>query len=181
MKLGQHEVCTTGEREETYLTKECIAESLRQQARWQESTIVRVLTGLGGSTIPIEELVQSGGLCRYVITPESAQYLTGADEDEPEQRPFSPEYLENIQRFYSSLDAGLLRCAFGSVEIAASDVHATVSSESAMSKEETALPPLSQVVDELLADVPESVWDRIPPDLSRNFDHYLYGAPREDE
>ena len=40
-------------------------------------------------------------------------------------------------------------------------------------------PTLIEEIDELMADVPQSVWNDIPPDLVRNFDHYLYGAPKE--
>lgn len=41
--------------------------------------------------------------------------------------------------------------------------------------------PIWEVVKEIGATVPESEWVNVPPDLSRNFKHYLYGAPREDE
>jgi hypothetical protein len=30
---------------------------------------------------------------------------------------------------------------------------------------------------EIMADVPDEVWERIPTDGSENLDHYLYGAP----
>jgi hypothetical protein len=30
------------------------------------------------------------------------------------------------------------------------------------------------------ANVPRQAWDDVPSDLSKNIDHYLYGAPRED-
>lgn len=39
----------------------------------------------------------------------------------------------------------------------------------------------SELADELTADVPDSEWDKVPTDLARNLDHYLYGAPKEDE
>lgn len=39
----------------------------------------------------------------------------------------------------------------------------------------------SELADELTADVPDSEWDKVPTDLVRNLDHYLYGAPKEDE
>jgi hypothetical protein len=29
------------------------------------------------------------------------------------------------------------------------------------------------------ARVPADEWAKVPPDLSKNVDHYLYGAPRE--
>ena len=29
------------------------------------------------------------------------------------------------------------------------------------------------------ADMPASEWDRLPPDLSDNLDHYIYGTPKE--
>ncbi len=40
---------------------------------------------------------------------------------------------------------------------------------------------LSEIADELMADVPDSEWDKIPTDLARNLDHYLYGAPKDEE
>jgi putative addiction module CopG family antidote len=33
----------------------------------------------------------------------------------------------------------------------------------------------------LASGVPDEDWARLPSDLSKNFDHYLYGAPRTDE
>ncbi|MEW6237029.1 MAG: hypothetical protein AB1656_16720 [Candidatus Omnitrophota bacterium] len=42
----------------------------------------------------------------------------------------------------------------------------------------TARPIWEQVI-ELGESVPEEEWDRIPTDLSKNLDHYLYGAKRE--
>lgn len=41
--------------------------------------------------------------------------------------------------------------------------------------------PLSEIADDLTADVPDSEWDKIPTDLVRNLDHYLYGAPKDEE
>lgn len=35
--------------------------------------------------------------------------------------------------------------------------------------------PLSQVADELTADIPDAEWDKVPVDLSRNMDEHLYG------
>lgn len=43
------------------------------------------------------------------------------------------------------------------------------------------LRPLSEVADELTADIPDAEWDKVPTDLARNLDHYLYGAPKEGE
>jgi hypothetical protein len=28
-------------------------------------------------------------------------------------------------------------------------------------------------------EIPEKEWAKLPTDLSRNFEHYMYGAPRE--
>ena len=43
------------------------------------------------------------------------------------------------------------------------------------------LRPLSEVADELAADIPDAEWDKVPTDLAKNLDHYLYGAPKEGE
>jgi len=38
--------------------------------------------------------------------------------------------------------------------------------------------PIEEVLAELAAEVPEEDWRRLPPDLTDNLDHYLYGTPR---
>ena len=37
---------------------------------------------------------------------------------------------------------------------------------------------LSEVISEITKDVPASVWDSLPTDLSKNLDHYLYGKKK---
>ena len=36
-----------------------------------------------------------------------------------------------------------------------------------------------QEIREIVADVPDEVWEQIPRDGSENLDHYLYGAPKK--
>ncbi len=37
-----------------------------------------------------------------------------------------------------------------------------------------------EIARRISASVPDEEWDKIPRDLSKNFDHYHYGHPRED-
>ena len=39
--------------------------------------------------------------------------------------------------------------------------------------------PIEEVLAEIASQVPEKEWQKLPPDLSDNLDHYLYGAPRK--
>ena len=39
--------------------------------------------------------------------------------------------------------------------------------------------PIEQVLQELANQVPQAEWDRLPPDLSDQLDHYLYGWPKQ--
>jgi len=41
--------------------------------------------------------------------------------------------------------------------------------------------PIWEEVLEIGASVPQEEWDKVPTDLSKNLDHYLYGAPKEEE
>ena len=41
--------------------------------------------------------------------------------------------------------------------------------------------PIWEIAAEISASVPDEEWEKVPTDLSKNFDHYLYGAPKEDE
>ncbi|MBW4693444.1 MAG: hypothetical protein KME27_16980 [Lyngbya sp. HA4199-MV5] len=34
------------------------------------------------------------------------------------------------------------------------------------------------MIDEIRAQVPDEEWKKLPTDLSKNIDHYLYGAPK---
>jgi hypothetical protein len=36
---------------------------------------------------------------------------------------------------------------------------------------------LEQEIAAIWADVPESEWNHLPPDLTRSLDHYVYGTP----
>jgi hypothetical protein len=38
-----------------------------------------------------------------------------------------------------------------------------------------------EMVSEVTREVPEREWERVPADLSRNVDHYLYGSKRTDK
>lgn len=37
---------------------------------------------------------------------------------------------------------------------------------------------IEQVIAEIVADVPESEWERLPSDLIEQLDHYVYGLPK---
>lgn len=38
--------------------------------------------------------------------------------------------------------------------------------------------PIWERIQDLMADVPEEEWDRLPTDLSEQHDHYIYGTPK---
>ena len=38
--------------------------------------------------------------------------------------------------------------------------------------------PIDEVIVDIMSDVPDEELKRLPPDLSENLDHYLYGAPK---
>ncbi len=42
------------------------------------------------------------------------------------------------------------------------------------------LPPFLQFVEEISAQIPREEWEKLPKDLSKNLDHYLYGLPKDD-
>jgi hypothetical protein len=39
--------------------------------------------------------------------------------------------------------------------------------------------PIEEIIDEIMADVPVSEWDKLPPDLTDQIDHYVYGTPKQ--
>jgi len=41
--------------------------------------------------------------------------------------------------------------------------------------------PIWEVALEIGASVPDEEWARVPGDLAKNLDHYLYGAPKHEE
>lgn len=41
--------------------------------------------------------------------------------------------------------------------------------------------PIWELAVEIGAQVPDEEWAKVPSDLSKNLDHYLYRAPRDDE
>jgi hypothetical protein len=42
------------------------------------------------------------------------------------------------------------------------------------------LPPFLQFVEEISAQIPKEEWAKLPSDLSKNLDHYLYGSPKDE-
>ena len=38
--------------------------------------------------------------------------------------------------------------------------------------------PIWEIVSEIGSEIPEEEWEKVPSDLSKNLDHYLYGTPR---
>jgi hypothetical protein len=42
-------------------------------------------------------------------------------------------------------------------------------------------PPLWERIAAISARVPMEEWEKLPRDLAKNFDHYLYGAPKEED
>ena len=43
------------------------------------------------------------------------------------------------------------------------------------------LPSFLQFVEEISAQIPQEEWAKLPSDLSKNLDHYLYGSPKDEE
>jgi hypothetical protein len=39
-------------------------------------------------------------------------------------------------------------------------------------------PSIEEKIERLMADVPEEEWAKLPPDLTDNPDHYIYGTPK---
>jgi hypothetical protein len=48
------------------------------------------------------------------------------------------------------------------------------------SQQPPSLPSFLQFIDEVSAQVPREEWEKLPKDLSKNLDHYLYGSPKEE-
>ena len=41
--------------------------------------------------------------------------------------------------------------------------------------------PILSMIDDITAQIPPEEFDKLPLDLSKNLDHYLYGSPKIDE
>jgi len=40
--------------------------------------------------------------------------------------------------------------------------------------------PIWEIAEKIASTVPDSEWAKVPPDLSKNVDHYLYGALKDE-
>ncbi|HVF59959.1 MAG TPA: hypothetical protein VNJ70_09150 [Thermoanaerobaculia bacterium] len=47
--------------------------------------------------------------------------------------------------------------------------------------EEAPRQPIWEVAAEIAGTVPDDVWKSVPTDLSKNLDHYFYGAPKDED
>lgn len=45
----------------------------------------------------------------------------------------------------------------------------------------SSLPPFLKFVEDISAQIPKEEWEKLPKDLSKNLDHYLYGLPKDEE
>lgn len=61
-----------------------------------------------------------------------------------------------------------------SSELAGRRVRVTVLADEPTTK------PLWEQIIEIGEQVPESEWTKLPKDLARNFEHYMYGSPKEE-
>ena len=59
--------------------------------------------------------------------------------------------------------------------------HKIKESQTADSLQPPSLPSFLQFAEEISAQIPLEEWEKLPKDLSKNLDHYLYGAPKEEE
>lgn len=57
----------------------------------------------------------------------------------------------------------------------------TTNSQPAQESQPLDTRPIWERVADISAQVPPEEWAKLPKDLSKNVDHYLYGAPKEDE
>ncbi|MCY7321338.1 MAG: hypothetical protein LH660_05940 [Phormidesmis sp. CAN_BIN36] len=53
--------------------------------------------------------------------------------------------------------------------------------QTADSQQALTLPSFLQFVEDISAQVPREEWEKLPSDLSKNLDHYLYGSPKDEE
>ena len=49
------------------------------------------------------------------------------------------------------------------------------------SQQPTDFPSLLEMIREIHESTPESAWDNVPTDSARNYKHYLYGHPKEED
>jgi hypothetical protein len=46
---------------------------------------------------------------------------------------------------------------------------------------DTTVPPIWEIATQIGAEIPREEWAKVPGDLSKNVDHYLYGSPKVDD
>lgn len=49
------------------------------------------------------------------------------------------------------------------------------------SSESSNIPSFLRAIEEISSHVPSEEWGKLPKDLSKNLDHYLYGSPKVEE
>lgn len=59
--------------------------------------------------------------------------------------------------------------------------HKIVEEQTTDSERSPSLPSFLQFIEEISAQVPKEEWEKLPKDLSKNVDHYLYGTPKDEE
>ncbi|TAE56963.1 MAG: hypothetical protein EAZ87_17240 [Nostocales cyanobacterium] len=42
-------------------------------------------------------------------------------------------------------------------------------------------PSFLNFVDDITSQIPQTEWEKLPSDMSKNLDHYLYGLPKSEE
>lgn len=172
----------TAEFRDTYPHQEHVADRLRRTAipcgglLGDAVTVVAIL----GEDVVFFEHDQM--LPLYFNRLGDAEAPTAPSGWEPDRSSASPAQLQELKRFWHGVGARSWNPTIGRIDFAATTHHSTSTvTDAPTTREVPETRPLLDVIDELIAGVPESDWDSVPTDLARNLDHYLYGAPKEDE
>lgn len=59
--------------------------------------------------------------------------------------------------------------------------HRTAQATAPESPHRSTLPSFLQFAEDVSAQIPKEEWEKLPTDLSKNVDYYLYGSPKTEE
>lgn len=163
--------------------KDLVSDEIRRNRRPRDGFVIHGATfasmHVGLRVIP--EQTHSSPILE--LESEAVSILTALGRSFAEESiPLSLELRGEHQRFWDSLDRCTSMQPEGAV-VAIDGANQCVATGPMGGRynETPVLRPFWEVAAEITASVPQHEWDKVPTDLSRNLDHYLYGDEKERE
>lgn len=179
--LNETTILTTSGFREVDASKEAMADDIGRirPSRSRFAVEVFAVTPTQGAYIEVKAQHQSSFSLSMPLPWSDLTILTAARHSPIDQGMSSFHVSQEVRDFWDAVPGWLLPISCNI------DVHTSAFSTTSTSQPRRLPPkrrrPIWEVGAEIAASIPDEEAKKLPKDLSRNLDHYLYGVPKEKE